>query len=820
MRQIIGRLALLSALLAMAFVLATCSQLEGDKGKKGNTGPAGEQGEQGPEGDSGGVDPTDPTIEQLSAETCATCHGPGREADLKVMHGIEVPDYLLTNGLSAVDIEITAITDADDDGPADNDGVTTWPWNVTFTVEDQDGEPVEGLSASNFGFTLAMLVPEDGDVSTDDYVPAYWYSFIRSVKTKATGVGTTDEGTKASQPGYQGRGSTGTLTSNGAGSYTFTFASKTFTDNSVNYTPLTDPDRPDPVATFDGSETYRVGMWLTGVSGVTAAAHEDFVPDNGAAITRDVVETASCNECHGEITAHGGRSTVEFCVTCHNATLGDTDSTAADDLQLVADPESGNVLDFRIMAHKIHMGRNLPSAEADEEEYTIWGYGNPPSEHNYSEVGFPRAPIDCETCHSSGAADAENYATVPSVEACGACHDNIKFDGTNPTWGVSHGGGVAATAEDTCAGSTCHGDGQDNDPATDASHMITELVLSEDYEFNIDDVSVDGQTLTVDFFVSNPNNSDAKYNILTSSKFPADDARLTVLVGWSTTDYTNEGSGNILGQPVRLDGLADATQIGSSKIFRVSTTLPDSVTGTAVVGLEGRAVDGSTDVPILNAASYVAVTDDEAVERRDVVSVTGTCDNCHGTLSMHGGMRNDNGATCVICHNPNATDLAQRPDDHTATGSLTSDGKKEESIDFKRLIHGIHAAGKREEPLVIYGYGGTEYAFSEEEVTFPGILNRCDTCHVENEDEVGSYELPLATGVLASTVNSDPSAATKADSSDDALLDAEDDHNVTPYSSVCSACHDTLLAKAHMYQNGGRFSVTQPQIDAIDPDNY
>ncbi|MBI3179375.1 MAG: hypothetical protein HYZ27_06910, partial [Deltaproteobacteria bacterium] len=192
--------------------------------------------------------------------------------------------------------------------------------------------------------------------------------------------------------------------------------------------------------------------------------------------------------------------------------------------------------------------------------------------------------------------------------------------------------------------------------------------------------------------------------------------------------------------------------------------------------------------------------------RRQSVDVTAKCDNCHGQLSMHGANRTDEGQVCVICHNPNATDIGRRPADHTVTA--TFDGKKEESIDFKRMIHGIHGAAKREVPYTVWGFGNTEHVFGPEEVTFPGILNNCTACHVGS-----AYTLPLVDGVLGSTIDTDPSAATKAQATTTALQEPADDLNISPTAAVCSACHDSDLAKTHMRQNGGSFAVLQDNIE-------
>jgi OmcA/MtrC family decaheme c-type cytochrome len=153
-----------------------------------------------------------------------------------------------------------------------------------------------------------------------------------------------------------------------------------------------------------------------------------------------------------------------------------------------------------------------------------------------------------------------------------------------------------------------------------------------------------------------------------------------------------------------------------------------------------------------------------------------------------------------MCHNPRNTDISRR-------SGVGIDGKLEESIDLKRLIHAIHAAdrdqhGFRENGIVIYGYGGSTNDFSH--VRFPGILNDCTTCHNSGTYELsGKWEMPLQNGILASTISSGMDVA-----------DQTDDLYTTPTAAVCSACHDGALAQAHMENLGGaKFAADKTAID-------
>jgi OmcA/MtrC family decaheme c-type cytochrome len=206
-----------------------------------------------------------------------------------------------------------------------------------------------------------------------------------------------------------------------------------------------------------------------------------------------------------------------------------------------------------------------------------------------------------------------------------------------------------------------------------------------------------------------------------------------------------------------------------------------------------------------------------------VVDTTTKCDRCHDILSLHGSNRNDNAQLCVMCHNPSNTDYGSRPQD--ANGLLTGgvDGKKEEAIDFKRLIHGIHSAaqskhGFREKGLVVYGYHGSVNDFSD--VRFPGILSDCDTCHLTDTYKLmdrsssggANWEMPAQSGIQGSTISSIPMAIDAA-SVTTGLADRTDDLKISPTAAVCSACHDDLLAQTHMSLNGALFSSTQSTIE-------
>jgi OmcA/MtrC family decaheme c-type cytochrome len=184
------------------------------------------------------------------------------------------------------------------------------------------------------------------------------------------------------------------------------------------------------------------------------------------------------------------------------------------------------------------------------------------------------------------------------------------------------------------------------------------------------------------------------------------------------------------------------------------------------------------------------------------------CNQCHGYLSLHGANRNNEIQICVICHNANATDINRRPADPTTT----ADGKVEEAIDFKHMIHAIHAAQFREEGIVVFGFGNVEHDFSDVVLPNPSgpgtenlNLKNCEGCHI-NENG-GTFELPL-----------DPNVQTTTISTGDDPADPNDDTDITPIASVCSSCHDSTVAKTHMAENGGNFDFLLFAPDTSDTD--
>jgi OmcA/MtrC family decaheme c-type cytochrome len=198
------------------------------------------------------------------------------------------------------------------------------------------------------------------------------------------------------------------------------------------------------------------------------------------------------------------------------------------------------------------------------------------------------------------------------------------------------------------------------------------------------------------------------------------------------------------------------------------------------------------------------------------------CNACHQELgaftteAFHAGQRND-GTTCSWCHNPNKT----------------SSGWSADSTSF---IHAIHAGSKREKPFTWHAATTTE---SFAEVGYPGILSKCETCHLP-----GTYDFSasasaaaadnrlyryVATGTVVTGTSTalqqfsaSPYVASGANygsgfsfnAATGVTTQAADTTLVTsPTATVCFACHDGNEALAHMRANGG--SIYAPRSTAL-----
>lgn len=190
--------------------------------------------------------------------------------------------------------------------------------------------------------------------------------------------------------------------------------------------------------------------------------------------------------------------------------------------------------------------------------------------------------------------------------------------------------------------------------------------------------------------------------------------------------------------------------------------------------------------------------------RRAIVE-NARCGACHVTLGVgpdfHAGQRND-APTCSWCHRP----------------SQTSGGWSGNAKDF---IHSIHGAEKRSTNFTWHEESPTEGFW---ETTYPGVLNRCEMCHLPGTYDFSSAEAMKAyPNMLPSTVGQGTYAAGSVHApyvTEAVAYGAGFGYNaltgvstpadpttliVSPIVAACSSCHDSALAVDHMQTNGGSF---------------
>lgn len=766
MTHIRVRMFLVGLLLVSASVIAGC---DGDDGKNGEPGAPGSPGQACwdlnnngigdlPEEDTNGdgvVDVNDcrgddgedgqdgeTPVAQIN-ETCAVCHSEGRIADVAALHP----------GLQNVD-EVEASIDGvviDVDNEAETVTLT-----VNFTVLDPQGNPIPGLGAANS--------------SRPDRF-AYLRFALAELEPAATGSGDADIWIRYTT----GDRNPENLTDHGDGTYAYVF--------DTNLYDLYGP-----------SLRHRLLLMVSG--DIVEQAENvlyDFVPDQLPGpfvfdVSRDVVTTQACNDCHGRLGSplghasfHGGsRYLTEACVVCHTTTLGDGEA------------------ELGPMIHGIHTGRVF-------EELG-----------DFSEVTYPQSILNCTKCHAG--TDGDHWNTRPTMTACGSCHLNVNFE-------TGEGHPIGGMQEDNSGCANCHPPNGNVAPIIPA-HLTENSTPNNpgvpnglvNFEYVLEEVTANASNEPVVKFHINADGAP-----LDLSNYPPDgfSGGPSFLVAYALpqdgidepADYNNLGRSG--GQPASVSlGNVAADLTGSPESYTatlVDAAFPAGATMRAVAlqGYFTQVISEGESVARHTPSVVMPVTDDAV--RREVVEVA-KCLDCHEILELHGGNRVNQVQVCVLCHNPNlsssgrtadTTQTAEAQKEALAAAGYDPDNAltwPEATNNFKDLIHGIHAAAVRtfDYEFVRNRQNGIYYNWSE--VTFPGILSNCETCHME-----GTYELPLANGVLVTTdITTDGINA----SVEDVIAARAGVPNPTdlinsPIASTCYKCHDSNLAAAHFGQNGG-----------------
>jgi OmcA/MtrC family decaheme c-type cytochrome len=519
---------------------------------------------------------------------------------------------------------------------------------------------------------------------------------------------------------------------------------------------------------FDQTATHTIGIYgsrnLTEFNLGTdfASATFNFVPNGSpVVVTHDVVKTSSCNTCHDQLSAHGGsRRGVEMCVLCHTPQN--------------IDPVTGNTVDLKVMAHKIHMGSQLPSVIAGKP-YQISGFRGAISD--WSTVVYPADPRRCETCHNlkSGAAQATAFLLRPTRAACGACHDDVNFAS-----GVNHPGGPQFD-DNLC--SACHiPQGEiDFDASIKGAHvvptestMLSGLVVSLLKVQNGTAGSAPVVTLNI---------QDSSGNAVPVSKLGS----LSLTMAGPTSDYGYTSFGSDVTTPGYVTESATSATCGSDGtcMYSFKHSIPANATGTYSIGIEARCTEvllpGTTvEQTVTYGAANKVISfsvDGSKLQPRRAVVATSNCNGCHVALSLHGGLRNQT-EYCVLCHNPSNTDAARRPMAVVAADRLLPP----QGINFNLLIHRIHTGENLQadnKSYTVVGFGGSHNDFTD--VRFPamsptgapGDTRNCAMCHANASEQ----NLPLGKN---------------------AVMDPQGPINpVQAITAACTGCHVQIATASH-----------------------
>lgn len=511
-------------------------------------------------------------------------------------------------------------------------------------------------------------------------------------------------------------------------------------------------------ADYSRTATHAVGWQFSRTSALDGLVYPsndayEFRPDGGAvSMTREIVDTATCNECHTRLQAHGSRREIRLCILCHNP--GSTD------------PDTGNTVDMPVMIHKIHHGEELPSVQAGTP-YQIIGFGG--SVHDYSEVVFPQDIRNCTACHKEEAKSGQEAAwlTNPTRAACGSCHDRTWFGSPTetPEGFINHSVEFEQSDDRLCA--ACHTpEAPGYAPIREAHLTLEERPEAPGLHLEITEVAANDENGTLQIKFT------AQYGDGTPIADLTGNPQIGAVVAWPASEYQNYRSETIRSTGATTGTLASTTSPTGEYTYTFRNTLPLDPGMTFGLAMTGRVtfqLNGANTTQGLddNSLTFFTLDGSAPVPRRKVVD-DALCAKCHGgTIRAHGEQR-VGVDTCVMCHNTVTTDVSRRP----------ADQMPPVTVNFKDMLHRVHTGEELQDDYTIYGFGGA--AFNANHVLFPGLRQQCSICHGSH-----SVDVPLAPEAAPTVVS----------------LNGEVLSTTLPERAACTTCHDSLLVDIHAVLN-------------------
>lgn len=589
---------------------------------------------------------------------------------------------------------------------------------------------------------------------------------------------------------------------------------------------------------------------------------------------RYIVDIASCNQCHSKLDLHAPRipamHDTKMCVVCHTdqVKFGSGDALPSSGSTLVPAGDyaaygatlklMGRALpNFPNMVHKIHMGEDLYY-----QGYNQFGV-------KYNEVTYPQLKTNCVKCHDGSATaqnktpQGDNWKMAPSRLACGACHDGINFatgkgktlngvldayghlggaqaddskcavchDATSistvyhvtvdPTGSADRGGYPVNTAANVPTAGYPAGQG----PAIALASQLGNLP-SGIYKIGLEikqatvtgasgakrinvtyRVLKDGSPVTLNPTGYLIDGVDGSPSIMVAYAVPQDG--IAAPADWN---FVQDLGGGVSIKNIR-DGKNGNSQTGpdASGYYTATLALPIPDNATMVTASFGVAYQGFVQLNSqmypqgirLREPAFAIKTADGYAPRRSIVSKD-KCNSCHGQLgvspSFHSGARN-NGEGCAACHSPNYSTGHGGPGDKGGGWSVAE----------KNIVHSIHGSSKRTQAFNWLASASNPSGYQK--VTYPGVLNNCEQCHV-----TGSYDFSNGANAAAVPNLLWSTDANKNMSTPDGntlglspwvsmlgrgLVDYTTDNLVSsPIAAACFGCHDATQAVAHMQDNG------------------
>ncbi len=725
---------------------------------------------------------------------------------------------------------------------------------VKFTVKDAAGNPVVGLGnksqsssqtmpvLTNIGFTLAKLVPGSNGA------PSKWVSYLVvrppsvAEKTATPATSSCNAATGATWCGtYPTFDREGTLIDYGDGIYQYTFYRNPKDAASIVASLTDSADGLSKAAdlgdvSWDSTATTRLGIQIGGtapgtgtnlvdpttlapVSGAPTAVSMtnpanyiyDFRPDGGTVTaTRDIVKIDSCSECHaGKILNHGSRTDPNYCATCHTDQIKysfdqeapmnsdgitfsvqtGTNAQVRPNQAVVNGRAVGNLPN---MIHKIHMGEDLVKQ----------GYHyNNDDLGLFNEVRFPQDIRNCTKCHDGSASathktdNGDNWKSVPSRLACGACHDGINF--------ATGKGTTLADAALIAAGKTPSGVGHIGGAKSDDSQCVLchDATTIPVYHTPVSPIDVSIRTSGVAkgytnaaSIAANPNNLPSgaikvTYDVSSVSRNASKQPVIVfrILQNGARADFnTYSPTGktelwdNYVGSPsayfvfaVPQDGITAPADFNVSVSSSVKNLWNGSASGASAGTLTGPDASGyytATLTGVTVPGNAVMLTGGIGftydLPNNPPLTQINLADYPYDAASKIGGLimaaptqqkvatgytarrQIVDSALCNKCHEKlgaftaSAFHSGQRNDANTCAWchrpNQTSSGW---SADSEVFIHGIHGADKRSVPFTWHAVSATDN-FSG--VGYPGVLKKCETCHLP-----GTYDFSASASASA-----------------------------------------------------------------------